>query len=413
MKLLNRYPQFIKPGVALSLATAMLMAPAWSQDFEVFEDYDNVENVEILEEPLEVVRPKVKERRIVRRKVKRPRKRRRILEEETVYAARDLQNASDEGFAQESYARDGVANNTRNDAVQIVNVEATSDNRNKQNQNLESGIEVDSFAGMYRNERRRYEARNNSRIIEKLEIDRIKNEKRLEGKIEDWEGAEVVNPKTEVQVVEVEHVDVHPGHSKYHVSPFSKWSLAPVVGYRSKEGGRYDAESGFMLGVAMEGNINRFLSFEAGLNFSQHEFSCANKNTWGHGGHHFGPRPCDYMARSATTYDINANVKAHFAQDFNQWKPYGLLGLGLVHTEYDIDTNRTKAIAEASGWKRATDNTTLNVGVGIDYIASANVNVGFRYTYQMFLGEASKGMDDFYGDSNATSTFSGSVAFKF
>lgn len=420
MKLFNyRYNQLLKPLAMLSLFVTLAMANTWAQDYEVFED------VEILEEPLDVVeevmprRAKRKVRRALRRndrqvrRKKRVVRRRPILEEEDVQAVKELQQDDSANF-QDSYSRDGSTNNNRNHGgVQIVKVEATSDNKN--GQVMDNAVEVDSFAGMYRNERRHYEARNNSRIIEKLEMDRIRNEKTLEDKIEDFGGA-IIGPSYQTEV-EVEKVIVAPSHhSKYTVNPFSKWSISPVFGYRSKDGGYYDVESGFMFGVAMEGNITKNFSFEAGINYSSHEISCSNQNNnnqWNHGWNNNWGNTCDYRARSMSTYDINANVKASFGNDYNFWKPYGLIGLGMTHTEYDIDTQAVNNNAAANGWERATDNTTINVGAGIDYVASANMNIGIRYTYQMFLSDASSGMDDFYGDSNATSTFSGSATFKF
>ena len=362
-------------------------------------------------------------------------------------------------------------NNKSSGGIQIVKVNAGSTQQSKQNSSNASsakqGVDVsnatkvaqDSNVSFLRRERIRQELNNETRLIEKLEQGRIKDEKKRSNAIEDLKttvahstpvvqdkGVEII-PVGNAVPTETVYVGGHTsscstgncGESTVVVeshnpsSPLSQFWLTPMVGIRDyKDSGKvYENSSSFLVGVALEGNIYSVLGIEGSFLYGRDKLKSKNNGYGFHNGNHhdpfnsfnshgnynhsqygngydnrhghhnggFDPYSNNFGSHSMTrqTFEFAANLKARVP--FWVIKPYGLVGGAFKYSKYDNHQNNNGSFGFFDpGFKGSTTKALLNVGLGVDSTWD-NFGVGARVVYQKVLNGDNDTMNHYYGDS--------------
>lgn len=293
-------------------------------------------------------------------------------------------------------------NNQNGSGIQIFNL-----NNNKSD--LENQNKMESTTGtradMLRRERIRQELMNESRLIEKIEEDRIEAEGARSNSIE---GLKFTNHSAksssadaslqEVQVAAVSHVAYAPVNSVSAVSTTSSSSvfsstqfrIAPMGGYRwtQNNNSQFRSENRGVVGVALEGRLANIFGLEAnymyGHDFLEYGFGGIFYNNYMYNLYNSGQYGFVYNIRTRDTHEFNANAKLGWFVGSVQ--PYIMGGFGAMYTAYNIDDPVTKKQAASIGWKRSSTHLVGNSGVGLDFVVAKNLSVGTRVEYQYIFG---------------------------
>ncbi len=326
--------------------------------------------------------------------------------------------------------------NKNGNGIQIFNLNANDqDQKNKQDQDNQTNS--NNRADVLRRERIRQELENESRLIEKIEEDRITTEG---GRANSIEGMAFSNATTttvaaggDIEVVEVNANTMQtaplaaplaaaPMYAHADSSGFSstEFMIAPMAGYRwtPDNNSEFISQNVIITGVSLEGRVGSFLGLEANYIYGRDNLNqrygvgpYAYNNGCGSGcaGGFYG------NIRTRDTHEFNANAKLGWF--VGKIKPYALAGIGGMYTGYNIDDPYTKAYAKSIGWRRSSVNMVSNFGGGIDFKINRSLSVGSRVEYQYIFGNKNVGdpydISNIYGDTKGRVKALGSLQLTF
>ncbi len=301
-----------------------------------------------------------------------------------------------------------------------------------QNVTVQANPEMDQTASGYSTadaiKRRRgmFERDNESRLIEKIEEGRLRDEqersKRVEGLdssfssttgvygAQAYASAGVVQPADVVPVVAV--AQASPTSSvtgAYAVSDSSetKFRVAPFIGKRWLYDGysEFNAWNILTTGVGLQGTLANYLGLEGNFTYGRDEFTYnGSYGPYGNMGTYINDM------RTRDTFEFGANMI--IGPMNKKLRPYGLAGLGVMYNRYNIDDEFTKQQLQSIGWQRATTHAFSNFGGGLDYQLSKSFAIGGRIDYQYVYGSASE-MDRIWGDNRNSLRGSANLTLQF
>jgi len=346
--------------------------------------------------------------------------------------------------------------NSNGSGIQIFNL---NNNKPSQDQLNEQGNVVGSRADLLRRERIRQELLNESRLIEKIEEDRISTEGVRSGSIEGMQFAGATATATavsanssgleEVQVAAVASASAGTGamvstssaDNDGGIYSSTEFKIAPMGGYRWTP----DNDSYFrsvnqgVAGVAVEGRLANMLGLEVSYLYGRDKLK--DRTSYGpYGGyaaHHYNGGYNNYQnnnynynnynyngnygfvgnIRTRDTHEFNANVKLGWF--VGKVRPYALGGIGTRYTAYNIDNSADKTAAAAIGWKRSSARMTSTAGGGLDYRIARNLSLGTRVEWQYIFGKKTdhsfggENIIELYGDTKNSVKALGSLQLVF
>ncbi len=279
-----------------------------------------------------------------------------------------------------------------------------------------------------KNARLQRESDNESRLIEKLEQGRLEDESRRAADIEKFkagtgEAAQMAPaPMAPALLAPVAPVEAAPVAAPAEVAPIQEaavpaattvivtqiekeesdasFAVSPFVGYRWTSGNyALKVQNRFVGGLALEGAITKWLSLEGNFNFAQDEFR--NKGNQQMVPSAYGPSSYPssygYYIRTRNTFGVMVGAKSGY--ELGRFKPFVAAAVGGRFSKYNIDDAYTKAVAQAAGWSRSTNNMLASAGLGVDYKVMRNFAIGTRVDYEMVLNKKNNAMNQIYGDS--------------
>jgi hypothetical protein len=335
--------------------------------------------------------------------------------------------------------------NSNGSGIQIFNL-----NNNKPTQEQLNDQNNGTRADLLRRERIRQELLNESRLIEKIEEDRISTEGGRSTSIEgmQFSGAAASSAAVasgnleEVQVSAIATASAAPvgaamvsTSSTGSGSAFSstEFKISPMAGYRwtPDNDSLFRSENQGVAGVAVEGRLANVLGLEVSYVYGRDKLR--DRNSYGPYGYngaalgHFNAfqapvyNQYDYgfmqNVRSRDTHEFNANVKLGWF--VGQVRPYALGGFGTRYTAYNIDNQADRSAAEAIGWKRSSARLTSTAGGGLDYRVAQNLSLGTRVEWQYIFGKkrdadfGGQNIIELYGDTKNNIRAFGSLQLVF
>ncbi|MEO5666676.1 MAG: hypothetical protein ABIR96_01320 [Bdellovibrionota bacterium] len=348
--------------------------------------------------------------------------------------------------------------NSNGSGIQIFNL-----NNNKPSQDQANDQNNGNRADMLRRERIRQELLNESRMIEKIEEDRISTEGTRSTSIEGMQFAAAsaaasaassthANGLEEVQVQAVATAastsgsgavvsTTSVGASDLNFSS-TEFKISPMGGYRwtPNNDSYFRSQNQGVAGVAVEGRLANVLGLEVSYVYGRDKlrdrsygpygaYGTSNYNGSGNcggcGGYNAYQSPVysgsEYgfvqNVRSRDTHEFNANVKLGWF--VGQVRPYAVGGIGTRYTAYNIDNSSDKSEAAAIGWKRSSARMTSNAGAGLDYRIARNMSVGTRVEWQYIFGKKTdysfggQNIIELYGDTKNNVKAIGSLQLVF
>lgn len=337
--------------------------------------------------------------------------------------------------------------NRNGSGIQIFNLNTNDqdqdqDMASEQDQDQSNAVVSESRADVLRRERIRQELENESRLIEKIEEDRIATESNRANSIEgltftDSPDASVTAVAGDLEVVEVSTSAVAapapavavpataattPSYSSLAAPAklsTTRFSIAPLAGYRwtPNNNSEFRSENRGIGGVAVEGRIANIVGLEANYLFGRDRLQ---PRVYGNAFNSFA-LPYNqygffYQIPNRETHEFNGNVKLGWF--VGKVKPYALAGIGAMYTSYaSIDDPITRAEAEAIGWQRSSTHFVGNLGGGLDVKLADNFSIGARVEYQHIFGRGvvvgPYSIDSIYGDSKNRVKSLGSIQVTF
>jgi hypothetical protein len=337
--------------------------------------------------------------------------------------------------------------NSNGSGIQIFNL-----NNNKPTQDQLNDQNNGNRADLLRRERIRQELLNESRLIEKIEEDRITTEGGRSTSIEgmQFSGAAASSAAVasgnleEVQVSAIATASSAPVGSAMvstsstgSGSAFSstEFKISPMAGYRwtPDNDSLFNSQNQGVAGVAVEGRLANVLGLEVSYVYGRDKLR--DRNSYGPYGYNgaaynqfnafqapvFSGNQYNYgfmqNVRSRDTHEFNANVKLGWF--VGQVRPYALGGIGTRYTAYNIDTEADRSAAEAIGWKRSSARMTSTAGGGLDYRVAQNLSLGTRVEWQYIFGKkrdadfGGQNIIELYGDTKNNIRAFGSLQLVF
>jgi hypothetical protein len=358
--------------------------------------------------------------------------------------AKDSQVLGASGYADGATEIDS-SKNSNGSGIQIFNL-----NNNKPEQQQVADQNTGTRADLLRRERIRQELMNESRLIEKIEEDRISTEGSRSTSIE---GIQFTNASAasaavasgnleEVQVAAVATASAAPvaptamvstssvGNDRYSSTEFK---ISPMGGYRwtVDNDSIFRSENQGLAGVAVEGRLANVLGLEVSYTYGRDKLRDRRYGAFGAYGQGYGYNSYapfvaggygagfDFLGniRSRDTHEFGANLKLGWF--VGQVRPYATGGIGTRYTAYNIDNSADKAAASAMGWKRSSARMTSNVGAGLDYRLATNLSIGTRVDWQYIYGKKTdysfggNNIIELYGDTKNNVRASGSLQLVF
>ncbi len=317
-----------------------------------------------------------------------------------------------------------TSKNANNDGTQIIinnNQDADLKNDVANTNTAESGSDA------LRRERLRQEIKNEGRILEKVEEDRINSELKRTESIEkiDLSGVKI-NPTTlETAQVTAVAVDGPAEVQVSQVSNSSTLSLGDSVALSSADDrttGKISFSAGYrwMPYQPFFGFDVQNMGFFSGAIETKLGSAMAIEGSFGYGRdrittpfYEMTPGYIDaaYYARSRDVFEVAANVKLGYLK--GSFQPFVLGGIGAAHQRYNIDDFYTLAEADAAGWSRTSTRMVGNLGAGVDFAMNKNIGFGIRYEWNYIFNKHLNNMDDLYGDSSDRMKVVGSLQIAF
>ncbi len=337
--------------------------------------------------------------------------------------------------------------NSNGSGIQIFNL-----NNNKPTQDQANDQNNGNRADLLRRERIRQELLNESRLIEKIEEDRITTEGDRSTSIEGMQFSGAAASAAAVSSGNLEEVQVSAIATTSSVpvasamvstsstgsgSAFSstEFKISPMAGYRwtPDNDSLFSSQNQGVAGVAVEGRLANVLGLEVSYVYGRDKLR--DRNSYGPYGYNnapfgqfnafqapvFSSNQYDYgfmqNVRSRDTHEFNANVKLGWF--VGQVRPYALGGFGTRYTAYNIDTQADRSAAEAIGWKRSSARLTSTAGGGIDYRVAQNLSLGSRVEWQYIFGKkrdadfGGQNIIELYGDTKNNIRAFGSLQLVF
>jgi opacity protein-like surface antigen len=353
-------------------------------------------------------------------------------------------SSSSRGYSDPIQADIDSSKNSNASGIQIFNL---NNNKHDQEQMTNAEVSAESRADVLRRERIRKELLNETRLIEKIEEDRITQEGGRSNSIESIQFAEasaVAMARTDLEEVQVSAVAsasagaMTPAPMVSTSSPASlglfsstEFKIAPMVGYRwtPDNDSYFRSENQVVAGVAVEGRLANVLGLEVSYVYGRDKlkeryyspYAGAGYNPYGYGGGYAHIMDGDYgfmhQIRTRDTHEFNANVKLGWF--VGQVRPYALGGIGTRYTAYNIDNSQDRAEAAAIGWKRSSVRMTSTAGGGLDYRLTQNLSLGSRVEWQYVFGKKTdysfggENIIELYGDTKNNVRAFGSLQLVF
>lgn len=336
------------------------------------------------------------------------------------------------------------SNNKNGNGIQIFNLNTNDQDQDQASkQDQLSSVSSESRADVLRRERIRQELENESRLIEKIEEDRIATESSRANNIEgltftnspdssvtsvagDLEVIEVAVAPVDTSVAPVAPVATvssYPAVTSTSKMSTTQFSIAPLAGYRwtPNNNSEFRSENRGIGGVAVEGRIANIVGLEANYLFGRDRLQPRVYGSNVYGGYNNFAMPYNdygffYQIPNRETHEFNGNVKLGWF--VGKVKPYALAGIGAMYTSYaSIDDPVTRAQAEAIGWQRSSTHFVGNLGGGLDVKLADNFSIGARVEYQHIFGRGvlvgPYNIDAIYGDSKNRVKSLGSIQVTF
>ena len=327
--------------------------------------------------------------------------------------------------------------NKNGNGIQIFNLN-TNDQDQEAEQDQNAVVKSESRSDVLRRERIRQELQNESRLIEKIEEDRISIEGTRANAIE---GLAFANANTataspsivadDIEVIEVNASNVQAAPlgavpvaisetSSKNMFSSTEFAIAPMAGYRwtPDNTSEFKSQNLGVAGVALEGRIGNVLGLEANYLYGRDNLKQRYYGGAGHfGGHNYNANANGFFQqiRTRDTHEFNANAKLGWF--VGSIRPYAMAGVGALYTGYNIDDPYTKAQAESIGWKRSSTHMSGNVGGGVDVKLSRNFSLGTRVEYQYIFGAKNVAdqysINNIYGDTRGRIKAMGSLQVTF
>ncbi|NCN28279.1 hypothetical protein GW915_11985 [bacterium] len=354
----------------------------------------------------------------------------RTVQASTTETASLVNGLSLDDEEEESLAKVSSNQNKNGSGIQIFNLNSNDqDQKNKQEQEAKS----ESRADVLRRERIRQELANESRLIEKIEEDRISTENTRANSIEGLAFAEtsaVITAGNDIEVVEVNTgaaqatplmaapAPMMAQTGSENVFSSTEFMISPMAGYRWTPNDRSEFKSQNVAvgGVALEGRVGNFLGLEA--NYIYGRDNLKQRIAVGpYGYNNFSTTGAGFFQniRTRDTHEFNANAKLGWF--VGKIRPYAIAGIGGMFTSYNIDDPYTKASAKAIGWQRNSTNMAANYGGGVDLKVNRNLSVGTRIEYQYIFGNKNTldpyHINNIYGDTANRLKAMGSLQLTF
>ncbi|NCN28443.1 porin family protein [bacterium] len=282
--------------------------------------------------------------------------------------------------------------------------------------------------GALKNRRRGVEQDNEARLLEKIEEDRLRRERERTQKVEGIDSSFSSDNGSAASATVVSNDDVpviavaSAGSPAYAAQPMSSISTSqPASSSRAKiaitpYGGQkwlydndavFSAYNQFTTGVNLEGRISSWFGVEGSVGFSRDEFE--------YNGYFLPYNPHAQQAlldtKTRDTWEVGAN--AILGPNKNKFRPYALVGGGVMNQQYDVDDEYTDWVLEQAGLTRATNHFFMNFGGGADYKFSKNFGIGARVDYQVVYGDSSSMMNYNFGDVANRLRYVGSLQLLF
>lgn len=275
-------------------------------------------------------------------------------------------------------------------------------------------------AEFLRQRRIRSEVDNETRLLERLEEGRLKDERARESNIETYYssvggGYASAGGNVEVITVPVAQTGAQAGartivevedQSNATFLGMNSFSITPYAGYRwfSNDSFYTRTENRITTGAALEGRFNRYLSLEANFTYGYDKFF--NK----YGGFNMGSRD---------TFEFSGGLK--LGKTIDRVTPYVVGSLGGMYSKYNIDYSAEEAMMASIGRGRSTTGFLGGFGAGLDYSIARNFKIGSRFDYQYVISGSSssssgvpmENMDMWFGDEDSRFRLVGSLQLLF
>jgi hypothetical protein len=209
--------------------------------------------------------------------------------------------------------------------------------------------------------------------------------------------------------------------ARFRDSSESKFRLTPFTGYRwfENNNSEFRARNLFLVGVALEGSLNRYISIEGSFTYGRDQFSYgyygANYGGYGYYGYSYQPYAGGYggyiAARSRDSFEILGGAKVRLLS--GSVRPFGIIGIGGILQRYNIDDGYTSAYLESIGLQRSTTHVVGNFGGGVDFVVADNMLIGGRFDYQPILNARYSEMHRIFGDAKSRYRLLGSLQLSF
>jgi opacity protein-like surface antigen len=341
-------------------------------------------------------------------------------------AASDLESAVAESVepsmsTSKNANKDGTQIIINNNQKSDLDSDLKNDNANSATNTSESG------ADLLRRERLRTELKNEGRLLEKIEEDRVNTELKRSESIEginltgitaakgaDLQTAQVtavaVDGNATAQVFEVPNTSTvalgdsvslsSARHSSGKLSLSAGYRWMPYTPFMG-----YDVQNmGFFSG-AIETKLGTAMALEGSFGYGR------DRITTPFYGMTPGFQDPFYYARSRDVFEFSANMKLGYLK--GTFQPFVLGGVGAVHQRYNIDDFYTLADADYAGWSRSSTRLVGNLGAGVDFAMNSNIGFGLRYEWNYIFNKHYNPMNDLYGDSSDRMKIVGSMQISF
>jgi|GEM_PF-2458146 len=357
------------------------------------------------------------------------------------------------GYSDSESAEIDSSKNSNASGIQIFNLnnnKPTQDQDQLSDQVQNSDQNTGNRADLLRRERIRQELLNETRMIEKIEEDRIGIEGSRSTSIEGMQfssasaaaAASASGGLEEVQVAAVATASassagpmVSTSSTGHDHSAFSstEFKISPMGGYRwtVDNDSLFRSENQGVAGVAVEGRLANVLGLEVSYVYGRDKLRDRNYGPYGaYGQQNYaaynafnapvytgGEYGFMQNIRSRDTHEFGANIKLGWF--VGQVRPYAVGGIGTRYTAYNIDNAQDKAAAEAIGWKRSSARMTSNAGAGLDYRVAKNLSLGTRVEWQYIFGKKTdysfggQNIIELYGDTKNSVKAMGSLQLVF